>query len=86
MTSATPGTVRSAGRITQSSRRAPLRERELGAVDREHEHFAERARDRRQAAADALGQIARNVGQTFGDLIARPVDVGAVLEIDRDVG
>ena len=66
--------------------RAPLRQRQLGTVDREHEHFAEGARDRRQAAADALGQIAGNVRETFGDLIARPVDVGAVLEIDRDVG
>jgi hypothetical protein len=31
-TSATPGSVRSAGRITQSSRRAPLGQRQLAAL------------------------------------------------------
>ena len=65
---------------------SPLGQREIGTVDREHEHFAERARDRGEAAGHALRQIARDVGQAFRDLVARPVDVGAVLEIDGDVG
>ena len=64
---------------------APLGERQLGTVDGEHEHFAERARDRREPAAHALGQVARDIGQAFGDLVARPVDVGAILEVNGDV-
>ena len=63
-----------------------LCERQVGAVDREHEHLAERAGDRGEAAAHAFRQVARDVGQALRDLVARPVDVGAVLEIEGDVG
>ena len=56
------------------------------ALNGEHEHFAERRRDRRHAAAGAGRQVALGGGQALADLLARPVDVGAVLEIDGDVG
>ena len=56
------------------------------ALDGEHEHFAERRRDRRHAAGGAGRQVALCGGQAFADLLAGPVDIGAVLEIDGDVG
>jgi len=65
--------------------RPALGERQVGAVDREHEHLAQRAGDRGEAAAHPLRQVARDVGETLRDLVARPVDVGAVLEIEGDV-
>ncbi|MCW2019198.1 hypothetical protein ACVILJ_000068 [Bradyrhizobium diazoefficiens] len=33
-----------------------------------------------------LGKVTSDVRQPLGDLVARPVDIRAVLEIDRDVG
>ena len=65
---------------------APLGLVELAAFDREHEHLAERCRDRCQAAGCRGGQVLCDVVQALGDLLARPVDVGAVVEVDGDVG
>ncbi len=56
------------------------------ALDGEHEHFAERRGDWRHAAGGAGRQVAHRRGQALADLLAGPVDVGAVLEIDGDVG
>ena len=56
------------------------------AFDGEHEHLAQRRGDRRHAAGNARRQVVHRRGQAFADLLARPVDVGAVLEIDGDVG
>ena len=39
-----------------------LRERQVGAVDREHEHLAERTGDGGKAAAHSIWQVARDVG------------------------
>jgi hypothetical protein len=63
-----------------------LRQRQLGTVDGEHEHLAQRARDRSKPPGDTFGKIPRDIGQSFRDLITGPVDVGAVLEIDGDIG
>ncbi len=56
------------------------------ALDGEHEHFAERRGDRCHAASHAGWQIAHGGSQAFADLLARPVNIGAILEIDGDVG
>ncbi|MHC2945234.1 hypothetical protein ACVIJX_002382 [Bradyrhizobium diazoefficiens] len=65
---------------------SPFRQRQLGAVDGKHEHLAERTGDRRKPATHPLGKVTSDVRQPLGDLVARPVDIRAVLEIDRDVG
>ena len=62
-----------------------LLQRHLFGLDGEHEHFAERRRDRRHATADAARQIGTDVGQPFSHLLTCPIDVGGVLKIDRDV-
>jgi hypothetical protein len=85
LTSATPG-HRAQGRPDHPVQQAaPLLQRQPFTLDGEHEHLAQRRGDRRHAAADAAGQVGRDVGQALGHLLARPVDVGAVLEIDRHV-
>ena len=60
-------------------------ERQGWGLDGEHEHLAERRGDRRHATADAGGKIGRDVGQALGHLLASPVDVGAVLEVDGHI-
>ena len=64
---------------------ATLAQREATAFDGEHEHVRQRCRNRRQPAADAFGQAARNTGIAFGHLLARPVDVAAFGKVQRDV-
>jgi hypothetical protein len=64
---------------------APFFQRQLRRLDREHEHLAQRRGDRRNAAGDARGQITDDVVQPLGHLLTGPVQVGAVLEVDRDV-
>ena len=54
--------------------------------DGEHEHLAQRRGDRGEAAGGAGGQVAHHAGEALADLLAGPVDVGAVLEVERDVG
>ena len=61
---------------------APLGQRQSLAFDGEHEHFPQRGRDRRHAAGDAGRQTLRQPAQAFADLLARPIDVGAILEVD----
>ncbi len=56
------------------------------AFDGEHEHLAERCGDGCHAAGDAGGQVAHCRGEALADLLACPVDVGAVFEVERDVG
>ena len=41
---------------------SPLGQREIGTVDREHEHFTERARNRGESTGHALRKIARDIG------------------------
>ena len=65
---------------------AALAQREATAFDGEHEHVRQRCRNRRQPAADAFGQAARNAGIAFSHLLTRPVDVAAFGEVQRDVG
>ncbi len=64
---------------------APFGQRQSLAFDGEHIHFPERGRDGRHAARDAGGQAFAQAAQTFADLLARPIDIGAVLEVDRHV-
>ena len=47
---------------------------------------AERRGDRRHAAADAGWQVAHCTGEAFADLLPRPINVGAIFKINRDVG
>jgi hypothetical protein len=42
--------------------------------------------DRGHAAGDSGWQVAHGGGQALADLLAGPVDVGAILEIDGDIG
>ncbi len=65
---------------------APFHEREVAALDGEHEHLAQRRGHGRDAAVDVRGQVLPDGGQALRDLLARPVDVAALLEIHRDVG
>ena len=65
--------------------RATLFQRDALAFHGEHEHLAQRRSDRRQSAARAAWQVAQGVVQALCDLLARPVDVGAVVEIEGDV-
>ena len=64
---------------------ASFGQRQTLAFNGEHIHFPERGRDRRHAARDAGGQIFAQAAQTFADLLARPIAVGAVLEVDGDI-
>ncbi len=57
----------------------------LRALDREHEHLAQRRCEWRKATLGARRQILHDAAKAFGHLLARPVDVGAFLEIHRDV-
>ena len=56
------------------------------ALDGEHEHLAEGGRDGGHAAGDSGWQVAHGGGQALADLLAGPINVGAVLEIDGDIG
>ena len=56
------------------------------ALDGEHVHFAERRGNRRQTARGLRRQIFHYVTQPFGHLLARPIEVGTVLEIEGHVG
>ena len=80
-----------AGDVAQLGADGPFEQRALfhqaqGAFDGEHEDFAQRRGDGRQAAADGGGQVLQHAGQPFADLLARPEDVRAFLEVQRDVG
>ena len=56
------------------------------AIDREHEHFAQRRGDGCQSTRQTCGQVAHHARQAFAHLLAGPVDIGAVGEVERDVG
>jgi hypothetical protein len=56
------------------------------AFDGEHQHVGQRRRDRREAAFDQRRHLVTHARQAFGGLLARPIDIGAILEIDGDVG
>ena len=86
LTSATPGIVRSAGRIVQSSRlrrssrlRLPPSIVNMNTSDSGVEIGA-----RPPETFD--GSSIDDAGQPFGHLLARPIDVGPILEVDGDVG
>jgi hypothetical protein len=75
LTSVTPGTLRSCGRITQS---CSVR---LGiGVDGVHEDLAEPGGDGPQLRIQPLGDLRFDLLQALGDLLPGEVDVGAVLE------
>ena len=65
--------------------RATLGERELAAFHREHIHLTQRRGDRRQAARRPDWQTGLDVAEAFRHLLARPVNVGAILEINGDI-
>ena len=59
---------------------------EIAALDAEHEHLAQRRGHGREPAFNAVGQIAPDRAETLGDLLARPIDVSTLGEIQGDVG
>jgi hypothetical protein len=61
-----------------------FRQRQI-ALDGEHEHLAKWRGDRCHAAGNAGWQVAHRGSQAFADLLAGPVNIGAILEIDGDV-
>ena len=65
---------------------AALLQGEVFAFHREHEYFTQWRGDRSEPAADIGGQVALRIIQPFRDLLARPVDVGALIKIDGNVG
>jgi hypothetical protein len=65
--------------------RAPLGQARI-AIDREHEHLAQRRRHRCHAALDTLGQQVLDIAEPLGNLLPGPVDVGTFGEIERDIG
>jgi hypothetical protein len=64
--------------------RSAFGERQVAPVDGEHEHFAQRGGDRCHAAGRVRRQISPDGGEAFGDLLAGPVDVGALDKVDGD--
>jgi hypothetical protein len=58
----------------------------LGALQREHEHLAQWRGDRGQAAAGVGRQVLHHAVQALIDLLARPIDLGAIFKVQRDVG
>ncbi len=54
-------------------------------IDREHEDLAKAGRNRTQSRLHVLRQGGAGRAQALGDLLAREVDVGSVLEDDRDL-
>jgi hypothetical protein len=56
------------------------------AFDEEHVDIREWHRDRSETTLDALRQLREDLADALRDLLARPVNVGAVREIDRDDG
>ncbi len=59
---------------------------EITALDGEHEHLAERRGDGGETARHRRRQVLDDVVEALGHLLPRPVDVGAVVEVDGDVG
>ncbi len=55
-------------------------------LDREHEDIGQRRGNRRQAARHARRQIRHHSGKALRDLLARPIDICAVGEVDGDIG
>ncbi len=64
---------------------APFSQGQRLALDCEHVHFSERGRDRSHATGDAGRQVFCQAAQAFAHLLTRPVNVGAVLEVNRDI-
>ena len=83
LTSATPGRPRSAGRMVQSTRLRISCAFSVSELDGEHQHFAERRHDRREAAVGAGRQLVAHLLQPLVDLRAGPENVGAVGELER---
>ena len=59
---------------------------EIAADNREHQHFAERRHDRREAAGGAGRQLIGDRRKPFVHLRARPVDVSSLREFERHEG
>jgi len=66
--------------------RATLLQGKVFAFHGEHEHITQRRGDWRESAGDIAWQVTLRVIQPFRDLLACPVDVGALTKIDGDVG
>jgi hypothetical protein len=58
----------------------------LRTFQREHVHVGQRRGDGRHASRHRGRQIAHHTRQALVHLIARPIDIGAVVEIDGDIG
>ena len=84
--------VGDAGHCAQGRADGPIEQRpafckgQSWALDREHEHLAERTGDRCQAPAHAVRQVTGDIRESLRNLVARPVNIGAVFEIECDVG
>ena len=61
-----------------------FRQRQI-ALDGEHEHLAKRRGNWCHAAGNAGWQVTHRGRQAFADLLAGPVNIGTILEIDGDV-
>ena len=89
LTSVTPGVLRNCGRTTQSCRvrrsvavhgvPSGFTRIRLG-LDRVHEDLAQAGGDRAHLRLEARGQLRLDLLQAFAHLLAREVQVGAVLE------
>ena len=66
--------------------RAPLGQAQAAALDGEHEHVRQGCGDRRQTTTDVAWQLAGSGCEAFGNLLAGPVDVGTLVEVEGDVG
>ena len=64
---------------------APFRQRQRLALHGEHIHLSKRGRDRGHATGDAGWQAFVQPPQTLADLLPRPIYVGAILKVDRDI-
>ena len=64
---------------------APFCKGQCVALDGEHIHFPEGGRNRCHATRNTCWQTRTQPAQAFADLLARPIDIGPVLEVDRHI-
>ena len=83
-TSATPSTDSSAWPDDPIEDPAQFHVRVAAPLHEEHVDVTQRHGDRCEAALDPLRQAGQHLADPLGHLLARPVDIGRVLEVDGD--
>ncbi len=80
-----PGNRAQRGTYLPFEQLALVLQRQVGVLDSEHEHLAERRAHRRKTALNREGQLVEDARQPFVHLLTRPVDIRTVNKIQGDV-